>query len=48
MQGISAQKARAEKRPQQRRLGGWLGPPIPTASNAETSGQRSAKLPQLG
>jgi hypothetical protein len=48
MQGISAQKARAEKRPQQRRLGGRLGPPIPTASNAETSGQRSAKLPQLG
>src|SRR2546425_991328 len=29
-------------------LGAEPGPPIPTASNAETSGQRSTKLPQLG
>jgi hypothetical protein len=36
----------AEKRPQG--LGADLGPPIPTAGNAETSRQRSAKLLQLG
>jgi hypothetical protein len=38
----------AEKRPQQQGLRADLGPPIPTAGNAKTSGQRSAKLPQLG
>ena len=38
-----------EKRPERDGgLGTELGPPIVPTSNAETSGQRLAKLPQLG